>query len=268
MRVCRTVLLCALVGAAVPALVSGARQIKFTNKCNQDIWVSPLTNAQGPQLAPGIVKLGRGNQYSYQIPDGGWGGRFWPKMGCDGSGNNCQVGQSVPPCLPTGCDPPAETKVEFFFPQLNNGQDVWYDISLVDGYSISAEITPSRTGGSCTKTRCAVSLDSCPSGEGELNDLLVRKNGRPVMCLAPCKKWNYPAPFGYGRDEQQGNGKWYCCPTPPVSPEQCRNNIVVNTQYVKLVHRDCPTAYSYSYDDEAGLHNCPNNVDFEVTFCI
>jgi len=75
-------------------------------------------------------------------------------------------------------------------------------------------------------------------------------------------------PYGFGRPEDQGNGKWYCCPTPPVSPEQCRSNIVVKTEYVKLVHKDCPTAYSYSYDDEAGLHNCPNEVNFEVNFCI
>lgn len=48
-------------------------------------------------------------------------GRFWPKQGCDGSGQNCQVGQSIAPCGRTGCDPPAETKVEFFFPAMNQG---------------------------------------------------------------------------------------------------------------------------------------------------
>lgn len=30
-----------------------------------------------------------------------------------------------------GCHPPAETKVEFFFPQINAAQDSFYDISLV-----------------------------------------------------------------------------------------------------------------------------------------
>ena len=28
-----------------------------------------------------------------------------------------------------------------------------------------------------------------------------------------------------------------------------------------------PTAYSYAYDDAAGLHNCPSETGFEVTFC-
>ncbi|CAL8128814.1 unnamed protein product [Orchesella dallaii] len=263
MRVFSTVLLCAL---ALPALIAG-RKIKFTNHCNEPIWVSPLTNAEGPQLGVGIAKLVKEGSHTYQIPDSGWGGRFWPKMGCNANGQACDVGQSMPPCKPAGCDPPAETKVEFFFPPLGNGQDVWYDISLVDGYSISAAIIPSKIQGTCTRTRCAMSLANCPT-EREVGDLRVIVGGKTVQCLSPCKKWNYPPPFGLGRPETQGNGQWYCCPTPPITPQQCRNNLVVNTEYVKLVHRDCPTAYSYSYDDEAGLHNCPNNVDFEVNFCI
>jgi len=121
-----------------------ARTINFKNSCPQTLWVSPLTNADGPPPAEGIVQLTSGASGVYTIPDAGWGGRFWPKSGCDGSGHNCEVGQSMPPCLPNGCDPPAETKVEFFFPAASDtaGQ-VWYDISLVDGYSLPAQIIPS-----------------------------------------------------------------------------------------------------------------------------
>lgn len=67
--------------ALLPAIVLGARTIKFRNRCGADIWVSPLTNAQGPELPPGIVRLGNNAEFTYNIPDGGWGGRFWPKMG-------------------------------------------------------------------------------------------------------------------------------------------------------------------------------------------
>ena len=80
-------------------------------------------------------------------------------------------------------------------------------------------------------------------------------------------EWNYPSPFGMGRNEREEPGQSFCCPTPPVSPQQCRNGIVIQTKYVALIHRDCPTAYSYAYDDDAGLHNCPNNANFKVTFC-
>jgi hypothetical protein len=232
-----------------------------------EVWVSPLTNAQGPPLAGGIVKLNNQASYAYQIPDSGWGGRFWPKTGCDGSGQNCEVGQSSDPCGPTGCDPPADTKVEFFFPPSSDPNDVWYDVSLVDGYSLAAEIIPDRNGGACVPTNCALSLDRCPQNENDVGDLRVITNGRTVACLSPCKKWNYPPPFGLGRPEDIAPGVNYCCPTPPIQPAECSSGIVINTQYVNLIHQSCPSAYSYAYDDMAGLHNCPTDTNFQVTFC-
>lgn len=86
------------------------------------------------------------------------------------------------------------------------------------------------------------------------------------MCLAPCKKWNYPSPFGLNRSEDTNVGKALCCPH-PVTPATCQAGIVVNTKYVELLRRVCPTAYSYSYDDLAGLHNCPNPTNFIVKVC-
>jgi hypothetical protein len=118
-----------------------ARQITFTNKCGYKLWIAPLTNAQGPVLPPGIMGLDNGQTGTYQIPNSGWGGRFWPKSGCDADGEYCEVGQSVAPC-DGGCDPPAETKVEFFFPGDDVPGAVWYDVSLVDGYSLPVEIVP------------------------------------------------------------------------------------------------------------------------------
>jgi hypothetical protein len=262
-------LLCGLLFVALSMSWTESRDIEFTNRCGYDIWVNPLTNGGPgqPILQPGIVRLANYAQYTYQIPDAGWGGRFWPKSGCDGTGHNCEVGQSVDPCPVGGCQPPAETKVEFFFPPLNNGYDVWYDISLVDGYSLAAEIVPSVQQGTCITSHCDVAVSHCPTNEYDVGDLRVFRNGQAVQCLAPCKRWNYPPPYGLGLPEDIAPGVYLCCPTPPIWPEECRAGIVVNTQYVQLVHRECPTAYAYSYDDEAGLHNCPNNVSFKVTFC-
>lgn len=120
------------------------RRITFKNRCPQTVWISPLTNAQGAPIGP-IQQLGQQQEYAYIVPDGGWGGRFWPKIGCDGSGQNCQVGQSNPPCPANGCQPPADTKVEFFYPAVNSQDAVWYDVSLVDGYSLPMEILPSQS---------------------------------------------------------------------------------------------------------------------------
>lgn len=120
--------------------------------------------------------------------------------------------------------------------------------------------------GACIRTDCHLHLNDCPTDENNgLGDLTVNKNNAKVACLSPCKKWNYPAPYGFGRDEQQDPGRMLCCPK-PVTPEDCRRGIVTQTKYVDLVHRDCPSAYSYSYDDEHALHNCPANTSFMVKF--
>lgn len=123
---------------------AGSRQIIVKNNCGKEIWVSPLTNNNGPSLPGGIQKLTNGASFTYQIPNGEWGGRFWPKLQCDGSGQNCAVGQSTSPCPSGGCQPPADTKVEFHYPPTGSSDGVWYDVSLVDGYSLSAKIEPNR----------------------------------------------------------------------------------------------------------------------------
>jgi hypothetical protein len=51
---------------------SECRNIEFTNRCGYDIWISPLTNAQGPPLPEGIAKLQNNQQFAYQIPEDGW----------------------------------------------------------------------------------------------------------------------------------------------------------------------------------------------------
>ena len=109
----------------------GLRYIEVTNKNNYRIWIETLTNNQGPPLKQGVTLLEPKAKIKYDIPDAGWAGRLWPKTGCDAGGANCEIGQSMPPCPPTGCQPPAETKVEFFFPAIGSNQDSFYDISLV-----------------------------------------------------------------------------------------------------------------------------------------
>ena len=57
---------------ALSMSLSESRQIEFRNNCGKDIWVNPLTNAQGPGLPGGIARIGNGGSYTYQIPNGGW----------------------------------------------------------------------------------------------------------------------------------------------------------------------------------------------------
>jgi len=77
-----------------------------------------------------------------------------------------------------------------------------------------------------------------------------------------------------------------CCPTPidpAAHPGQCTaaNQCmtsqacsdpgdpvsVTHTRYVQTMRAMCPSAYSYAYDNDAGLHACPSETGFEVIFC-
>merc|ERR1712012_416058 len=60
----------------------------------------------------------------------------------------------------------------------------------------------------------------------------------------------------------------YCCPTPPVSSEQCRAGPADTMEYTQLIHKQCPHVYSYAYDDAVGLQTCPNDTIYTWTlFC-
>ncbi|XP_031635147.1 thaumatin-like protein 1b [Contarinia nasturtii] len=253
-------------------IVELRRFIEVGNRNIFPIWIETLANANGPKLSNEIVRINPGGRIKYEISVNGWAGRLWPKFNCNNSGANCEFGQSIPPCPAQGCHPPADTKVEFFFPSENSADRSFYDISLVDGYSLASEIIPVQNGiqfqsGTCVRTDCRLSVNQCPHNERSgLGDLTVKgRSNNPVACLSPCKKWNYPAPFGKGRNEQEGDGRLLCCPS-PVSVQECRRGIVVQTDYVNLVHRNCPTAYSYSYDDEGGSHDCSSDTSFVVNF--
>ncbi|XP_031635191.1 uncharacterized protein LOC116348351 [Contarinia nasturtii] len=251
----------------------GLRYIKVVNNNNFPIWIESFSNNGQPPLRNNEAVLINPSQAEiFNIEDSGWAGRLWAKFGCDGDGTNCEIGQSVAPCPSNGCQPPSDTKVEFFFPPIGDPKDAYYDISLVDGYSLASEIIPYQNNqpfqnGACARTNCQLQLNSCPTNEiSGLADLTVKgKNNNIVSCLAPCKKWNYPAPYGNARNEQEGDGRMLCCPE-GVLPEDCRKGLVTQTEYVKLLRNTCPSAYSYSYDDEGGLHNCPSDTSYVVNF--
>jgi hypothetical protein len=247
-----------------------------------------------------------GGFHDYDIPAGGLASaRFWPKLGCGDDGHGCLVGDSGEgggaPCGAMGCQPPLDSKFEATFAATGSADQTWYNLSLVDGYSLPFVVTPLGDGagvGSCVASDCgALTLDACPGaddlGGGGLFpayasvDLRVRHpadQSRTIGCLSPCKKWNYPSPYGLGQPEAQDPGLHLCCPTPidPASgnctvangclgPDACRAAgdplSVVHTDYVQLVHSRCPSAYAYSYDDAAGLHVCPSSTIFEIVFC-
>jgi len=278
----------------------GTTRLRITSNCAEPIWIAHSDNVPDAQN----VRLAQGQSRDYQIPAGGLASaRFWPKTGCDGSGHNCAMGDNGEgggkPCPASGCQPPLDSKFEATFADVGGSDQTWYNLSQVDGYTLPFKVQPLGSGagtGSCVSSDCSrLTLAGCPgdenlSGNGLYSayaheDLRVRDaSGRVIACMAPCKKWNYPAPYGLGQSESSDPGLHLCCPT-PVDPqsgqctaangcmtaEACRAPSdplsVVHTSYVGAMHAMCPSAYAYAYDDAAGLHACPSDTRFEVTFC-
>ena len=270
-------------------------RLRITNHCAQPIWIAHSDNVPDTQN----IELARGASYDYAIPDAGVASvRFWPKTGCDASGHACAIGDSGEgggkPCPSTGCQPPVDSKFEATFASIGGSDQTWYNLSQVDGYTLPFAVHPFGAGaevGSCVSSDCSqLSLDGCPSdddlGASYMHeDLRIRDGaGNVIACAAPCKKINYPAPYGHGQPENVDPGLHMCCPTPidPASgnctaangcmtSEACRDGSdpasVVRTGYVAALHRMCPSAYAFSYDDANGLHACPPDTRFEVTFC-
>ena len=270
---------------AAPAPPQTTR-LRITSHCAMPIWIAHTDNVGDLQN----VRLQSGEFHDYAIPDAGLAStRFWPKLGCDAGGHACAIGDNGEgggqPCPAAGCQPPVDSKFEATFAALGGADSTWYNLSQVDGYTLPFAVMPSGAGagsGSCVPSNCAVAASACPadedmSGGGTYpqyasEDLRIRDSSSAVIaCLSPCKKWNYPAPYGLGQPESSDPGLHLCCPTPPIDPTQCRDATnplsVVHTHYVELLHQACPNAYSYSYDDAQGLHTCTPETRFEVIFC-
>jgi len=144
-------------GAAVPmGDQTLPRKLYIVNQCTYEIWTVGL----GTDLPPGIpFKSEPGQAFVLGMSDK-YSGRVWPRTGCDATGKNCDQGNGP------------DTLAEF---TLTAGMlSDWYDISLVDGFTIPLAIiqldgpwTPDGTyvpggklgaAGQCGSPVCAVTM--------------------------------------------------------------------------------------------------------------
>jgi len=264
-------------------------RFRITNGCTREpIWIAHEAGAGvGPD--PQNVEIAELGSYDFTVPAGLSGTRYWPKLRCDATGGACRLGESGGPqqhCGSiTGCAPPVDTKFEASFGL--NGED-WVDISLVDGFTLPFKFEIfTQTGKSCAAgdgnrhvgnvVDCShLSFNLCPTSEdlgvaGRNVDLRVRDpdTNRTVGCYSPCSKLTLNQ---WDNAEAQGRTPWddgvkeYCCPTPPESPDACRQGPVGSTSFVRAVHKGCPGVYGYAYDDGMGLLKCPDDTKYRVTF--
>lgn len=204
--------------------------------------------------------------------------RFWPKMGCNEEGEDCEMGTSggpgQGPCPPQGCAPPVDSKFEATFWDKNTAEPVdWWDTSGVDGYTLPYTLELDSGCPRGVSLNCSeLTFADCPTDEvlnGKSTDLRVHHDNEVVGCYSTCGKltysnWGNSPVYSPASPEAQ----MYCCPTPPVSSEQCRHGPVEQAKYVKVFREKCANVYTYAYDDALGLQTCPVGTTYSWTlFC-
>jgi hypothetical protein len=219
-------------GAATPiGDQTQPRKLYIENRCTYAIWNFALPQNTFPGSIP--LKMDSGQAVVVGWPNK-WSGRIWPRSACTGTGGALK-------CAQTGND----TLVEF---TLTAGMaSDWYDISLVDGFTIPAAIiqldapwTPSPTyvpggklgaDGQCGSPVCAVDLlVNCPASQQRKD-----ASGKVVVCV----NGQNPGPIA---------------------------------TYFKT---GCPTSYSWPFDDPQSLFTCPDFVqnngagskDYKIIYC-
>ncbi|XP_074560003.1 pathogenesis-related thaumatin-like protein 3.5 [Curcuma longa] len=213
-----------------------ARVFTIVNYCKTTIWpgITP-----GEDFDGGGFALNPGESVVFTAPVG-WNGRIWGRTGCnfdsDGTGS-CQTGScgNTIKCGASGQTP--ATLAEF-----NLASPDFYDVSLVDGFNLPMTVTPlnAQGGGNCVSVGCVGDLrNSCPA------ELAVKVDGQTVGCRSACDVFN--------TDQ-------YCC-RGAFGSDTCQP-----TNYSKPFKEECPTAYSYAYDDRTSLFTC-TDADYIVSFC-
>jgi len=294
-------LLAASVASAVHAFSAMLRQraawegprLRIVNGCSKDpLWIAGF--AVAVPMFTADVKLAPGEHADIEVPDEGLAStRFWAKWGCDAAGQQCKIGQSGGPgegCGPLGCAPPVDSKFEASFgcmpgtkkcahnpsaPAEPLGPVDWWDVSQVDGWTLPYRVD---VKGACDAPKtidCSgLALSQCPShetlseyGMQSLQVLDPMDKHNVVGCYSPCGKLTYSQwGQGFANTPESVQARDFCCPTPPISPSRCSSGPVVHTEYVRAVHKLCPSVYAYAYDDGVGLNQCPAGTGYEVTF--
>ncbi|KAB1215290.1 Thaumatin-like protein [Morella rubra] len=206
------------------ALANAAR-FNIVNNCPFTVWAGAVPGG-GRQLNA------RGGTWNLDVAAGTKGARIWPRTGCnfDGSGRGrCQTGDcgGLLQCQAYGAPP--NTLAEYALNQFSNKD--FFDISLVDGFNVPMEFSP--TSGGCTRgIRCTADINGqCP------NELKA-----PGGCNNPCTVF---------KTDQ------YCCNSGKCGP----------TNYSKFFKTRCPDAYSYPKDDPTSTFTCPGGTNYKVVFC-
>ncbi|KAI9101481.1 hypothetical protein K1719_023963 [Acacia pycnantha] len=146
--------LCVLSLLAISFTFTQAARFDIINRCRYAVWPAALPGG-GRRLNPG-------ESWPLDVPAGTKDARIWGRTNCnfDGSGRGrCQTGDcgGVVACRLSGAPP--TTLAEYNLNQYQPKNLDFYDISVIDGFNVPMEFSPTSNG--CTRTlRCPA--DKCP----------------------------------------------------------------------------------------------------------
>ncbi|KAL1364462.1 hypothetical protein AAHE18_03G219800 [Arachis hypogaea] len=211
-----------LVLATTYLAAARAAQFDIINKCSYTVWAAAVPTGGGRQL-------NSGQTWTIQVAAGTTAARIWARTGCsfDGSGNgHCNTGDCGGRLQCSAYGQPPNTLAEFALNQYNNLD--FYDISLVDGFNVPMQFSPTSNG--CTRSiSCTADIiGQCPSQ--------LKTNGG---CNNPCTVF---------KTDQ------YCCNSGSCSA----------TDYSKYFKTRCPDAYSYPKDDQTSTFTCPGGTNYKM----
>ncbi|KAH8800804.1 PR5-like protein [Xylogone sp. PMI_703] len=234
----------------------------FGNLCNQTIWPSITGNSSSLQdPLPAGLALPPNSTFTALPITAPWSGRVWPRRYCLPDGTSCELGD----CGAASCWGKSADHTTLFEITIGNkseneqGQEIqtaWYDISLVDAYTLG--ITATLQDPDCKAVSCSVPpfLDSIGDGYLCPIDNIILRNSTPdplcdsnssqiIGCLSDCSLY----------DSDQA-----CCRGQFSDPKICPPS----SQWFKAA---CPHAYSYAYDENASF-TCSQPVQaiIDITF--
>lgn len=204
--------------------ITYAARFDIRNNCPQAVWAAAVPG--------GGRKLNRGETWTLNVNPGTKQARIWARTKCnfDGSGGRkCETGDcgGLLECKAFG--QPPNTLAEYALNQFG-GKD-FFDISLVDGFNVPMEFSPTSNG--CSRgIKCTADIN------GQCPNQLKTAGG----CNNPCTVFK--------TDE-------YCCNSGKCGP----------TNFSKFFKDRCKDAYSYPKDDQTSTFTCPQGTNYKVVFC-
>ncbi len=177
----------------------------------------------------------------------------------------------------------------------SNGQQTFYDISLVDGYNLPLGLTfipgnnsnlqdipPNLTNAACIATTGLISSAANPSTNASFpipydtkttNSDLEKWCPWDLQLSPPTKPGNGVYPYPDDNIQRPAfdpclsacaktNSPSDCCTGSYNSPQACKPSL-----YSTQAKSVCPDAYSFAFDDTTSTFIVPSGGGWEVTFC-